>query len=85
MGIVPGGGATLLYLNKFEEELKAEAVADGEDEDFIMGIDIVFKCLSAPMMQIAENAGQSCQLERHLSASSQELRMFTSRVDIEFK
>jgi len=57
MGIVPGGGATLLYLNKFEKELKAEAVADGEDEDFIMGIDIVFKCLSAPMMQIAENAG----------------------------
>merc|ERR1719263_2459271 len=27
MGIVPGGGSTLLYLSNFEEEMKAEAIA----------------------------------------------------------
>ena len=33
------------------------AITSDEDEDFKTGVDIVFKCLTAPMMQIAENAG----------------------------
>jgi hypothetical protein len=27
------------------------------DEDYVAGLDVVFKSLTAPMMQIAENAG----------------------------
>jgi hypothetical protein len=43
-----------------QQLLAAEAARQGKnklDEDYLAGIDIVFKCLAAPMMQIAENAG----------------------------
>jgi len=59
-GIVPGGGAALVYLLRFEEEVKELLQANAKtelDEDYFSGVDIVFKCLTAPMMQIAENAG----------------------------
>jgi len=58
-GIVPGGGAALVHLMQYEDEVRATLLAEVEktDEDYFAGVDIVFKCLTAPMMQIAENAG----------------------------
>lgn len=53
MGVVPGGGTTLLYMIKKRDE----TMALFEDDDEKAGADIVFRSLSAPMMQIAENAG----------------------------
>jgi chaperonin GroEL len=50
-GIVPGGGTALLYATKALEGLK------GANEDQTRGIDIVRKAISAPIKQIAENAG----------------------------
>jgi chaperonin GroEL len=50
-GIVPGGGTALLYATKALEGLK------GQNEDQTRGIDIVRKAITAPVRQIAENAG----------------------------
>merc|ERR1719183_3125646 len=54
LGIVPGGGACLAYLqNKLEQE-----VLDGMDgDDERQGAIIVLKAMGAPAMQVAENAG----------------------------
>ncbi|MFA7685437.1 MAG: chaperonin GroEL [Candidatus Gracilibacteria bacterium] len=51
-GIVPGGGVALLMAIKVLEHLKSE------DADEATGIKIVQSVLSAPLMQIAENAGK---------------------------
>jgi chaperonin GroEL len=51
MGIVTGGGTTLLYASSKLEGLK------GENEDQNAGIQIIKKALSAPIKQIAQNAG----------------------------
>jgi chaperonin GroEL len=51
MGIVTGGGTTLLYASTKLESLK------GENEDQTAGIQIIKKALSAPIKQIAQNAG----------------------------
>jgi chaperonin GroEL len=50
-GIVLGGGAALLYATKALEGLK------GANEDQTRGVDIVRKAITAPIKQIAENAG----------------------------
>ena len=50
-GIVPGGGTALLYATKALEGLK------GANDDQTRGIDIVRKAITAPVRQIAENAG----------------------------
>ena len=50
-GIVPGGGTALLYATKALEGLK------GINEDQTRGVDIVRKAITAPVKQIAENAG----------------------------
>ncbi|MEO6153569.1 MAG: chaperonin GroEL, partial [Croceibacterium sp.] len=50
-GIVPGGGAALLYATKALEGLK------GANDDQTRGIDIVRKAIQSPIRQIAENAG----------------------------
>jgi len=52
-GVVPGGGATLVYMLRFKEKI-LESV---EDEDEALAIDILFRAITAPIMQIAENAG----------------------------
>ena len=58
MGVVPGGGAALVHMLDYELEVNEAFKEQIEaDEDFKAGVDIVFKCLTAPMMQIAENAG----------------------------
>ena len=50
-GIVPGGGTALLYATKALEGLK------GANEDQTRGIDIIRRAISAPIKQIAQNAG----------------------------
>jgi chaperonin GroEL len=50
-GIVPGGGTALLYATKALEGLK------GENDDQTRGIDIIRKAITAPIKQIAQNAG----------------------------
>jgi chaperonin GroEL len=50
-GIVPGGGATLLYASKMLEDLKS----DNDDQQ--AGINIVRRALQSPLRQIVENAG----------------------------
>jgi chaperonin GroEL len=50
-GIVPGGGAALVYAVKALDKLK------GANEDQTVGINIVRKALEAPCRQIAANAG----------------------------
>lgn len=50
-GIVPGGGTALLYATRALDGLT------GANEDQTRGIDIVRKAISAPVKQIAENAG----------------------------
>merc|ERR1719424_1476481 len=44
-GIVPGGGAAMIHLMNYEQEIKAKAIAMDPDEDFVAGVDIVFKSL----------------------------------------
>ncbi|MDE2410659.1 MAG: chaperonin GroEL, partial [Sphingomonadales bacterium] len=51
-GIVPGGGTALLYATKALDGLT------GANEDQTRGIDIVRKAITAPVKQIAENAGE---------------------------
>ena len=50
-GTVPGGGTALMYASKALDGVK------GANDDQTRGIDIVRKALSAPLRQIAENAG----------------------------
>ena len=50
-GIVPGGGTALLYASKSLDGLS------GENDDQTRGIDIVRRALTAPVRQIATNAG----------------------------
>jgi chaperonin GroEL len=52
-GIVPGGGATLLYASRTLEKLAAKATNNDERA----GIRIVARALQAPLRQIVENAG----------------------------
>ncbi len=50
-GIVPGGGTALLYATKALDGLK------GANDDQTRGIDIIRKAITAPVRQIAANAG----------------------------
>ncbi len=50
-GIVPGGGAALLYAARALDRLKMD------DADQQMGVDIVRRAIQIPARQIAENAG----------------------------
>ncbi|MCH8081634.1 MAG: chaperonin GroEL [Proteobacteria bacterium] len=50
-GIVPGGGAALLYATRSLDKIK------GANDDQDRGIDIIRRALQAPVRQIAENAG----------------------------
>jgi len=63
-GIVSGGGVALLLAGKSLEHLK------GESQDETTGINIVKSVLSAPLRQIAENAGKegSVVIEKVLTA-----------------
>jgi len=51
-GVVPGGGAALLYATRALKNLK------GANDDQRVGIDIVRRALQTPLRQIVENAGE---------------------------
>jgi chaperonin GroEL len=51
-GIIPGGGAALIYAGRALDKLK------GENDDQNVGIKIVRKAIQTPARQIAENAGE---------------------------
>ncbi len=51
-GVVPGGGAALLYA------IKALDKVTGDNDDQRVGIDIVRRALQTPLRQIVENAGE---------------------------
>jgi chaperonin GroEL len=52
-GIVPGGGSTLVYLLRTKEKLTAMI----DDEDEKLAVDILYRAMTYPIIQIAENAG----------------------------
>ena len=54
LGIVPGGGACLAYI---QDNFTDEILAEFEDEDQRAGAAILMKSLSEPACQVAENAG----------------------------
>jgi chaperonin GroEL len=56
-GIVPGGGLALLIAAEAVAKAIANHKTDG-DPDFVTGMSIVERSLSAPARQIAENAGR---------------------------
>ena len=57
MGVVPGGGATMLHMSTDDSLRKSIVEECHVDEDMKLGVDIMFRSLSAPMKQIAKNAG----------------------------
>ena len=52
-GIVPGGGSTLVWLLRKEADVKAVM----ETEDEVLAVDILFRAMTWPVVQIAFNAG----------------------------
>ena len=57
MGVVPGGGACMLFMEG-DLELKEKILATcSKDEDERLGVEIMFRSLSAPIKQIVKNAG----------------------------
>jgi chaperonin GroEL len=54
LGIVPGGGACLAYLQMTMEKELMDAMADDDERQGAM---ILLKAMGAPAMQVAENAG----------------------------
>merc|ERR1740123_2149240 len=53
-GVVPGGGATLVYCLRFKDEIAAQ-LEEGEER---IAADLLFRAIQAPLMQIADNAGK---------------------------
>merc|ERR1719323_65257 len=56
LGIVPGGGSVLVHLARPDFVLEVKSILKTEDEQ--AGAELVFKSLTAPMRQIAQNAGE---------------------------
>lgn len=66
MGVVPGGGATMLHMS-CDEALKQDIInacdkggyenGQAVDEDMKLGVEIMFRSLPGPIKQIAKNAG----------------------------
>jgi len=54
LGVVPGGGACLAYIQKAYSD---EILATMDDEDEKSGATILLNALGAPAMQVADNAG----------------------------
>merc|ERR1719198_2890071 len=52
-GVVPGGGATLVYMLRTKDKVMAEMA----DDDERLAVDILYRAITAPIMQIAENSG----------------------------
>mgnify|MGYP006151902063 CR=1 FL=1 len=52
-GIVPGGGSTLIYMLRYKDKIMD--AMDEEDEK--LAVELLFRAIQAPIMQIADNAG----------------------------
>jgi len=55
MGVLPGGGSTMLYL---QSNMRDKIIENCSTEDEQIGAEIMLKSLSEPMKQIALNAGE---------------------------
>ncbi len=76
-GIVPGGGTALLYATKALEGLK------GGNDDQTKGIDIVRKAITAPLKQIAQNAGHDgAVVSGNLLREGDETQGFNAATDV---
>jgi len=76
-GIVPGGGTALLYATKALEGLK------GANEDQTRGIDIIRKAITAPIKQIAQNAGHDgAVVAGNLLREGDETQGFNAATDV---
>jgi chaperonin GroEL len=76
-GIVPGGGTALLYATKALEGMK------GANDDQTKGIDIVRKAITAPVRQIAENAGHDgAVVSGNLLREGDETQGFNAATDV---
>lgn len=52
-GVVPGGGATLVYMLRYKQKI----IDSMEEEDERLAVEVLFRAITAPIMQIAENCG----------------------------
>jgi chaperonin GroEL len=52
-GIVPGGGACLVYLQRTKEKV----LATMNDDDERLAVELLYRAIEAPIIQIADNAG----------------------------
>jgi len=76
-GIVPGGGTALLYATKALEGLK------GVNDDQTKGIDIIRKAITAPLKQIAQNAGHDgAVVAGNLLREGDETQGFNASTDV---
>jgi chaperonin GroEL len=76
-GIVPGGGTALLYATKALEGLK------GANDDQTRGIDIIRKAITAPVKQIAQNAGvDGAVVAGNLLRENDETRGYNAATDV---
>ena len=76
-GIVPGGGTALLYATK------ALAGMKGANDDQTKGIDIVRKAITAPIKQIATNAGHDgAVVSGNLLREDNETQGFNASTDV---
>jgi len=76
-GIVPGGGTALLYATKTLDGMK------GVNDDQTKGIDIVRKAITAPLKQIATNAGHDgAVVAGNLLRENDETQGFNASTDV---
>ncbi|MBS3930679.1 MAG: chaperonin GroEL [Sphingomonadales bacterium] len=76
-GIVPGGGTALLYATKALDGLK------GVNDDQTKGVDIVRKAITAPVKQIAQNAGHDgAVVAGNLLREGDETQGFNASTDV---
>ncbi len=76
-GIVPGGGTALLYATKALSGMK------GANDDQTKGIDIVRKAITAPVKQIATNAGHDgAVVSGNLLREDDETQGFNAATDV---
>ncbi|VWX53418.1 chaperonin GroEL [Novosphingobium sp. 9U] len=76
-GIVPGGGTALLYATKALEGLK------GVNDDQTKGIDIIRRAITAPLKQIATNAGHDgAVVSGNLLRENDETKGFNASTDV---
>jgi len=76
-GIVPGGGTALLYATKALEGMK------GANDDQTKGIDIVRRAITAPVKQIATNAGHDgAVVSGNLLRENDETQGFNAATDV---